>query len=687
MIPSVQDLQSSPLPVRFGDHFNLPGLTNFLGSVQADLDLTGVRNLNFPPLFTSNTASARLFLDGEHFVGTGTTITYRWRPDRILRTAEHDGLELTCETTLAVGAPAVVQRLRVRNVSGVERDVSVRLRVEGWVTRFVGTITDAEPPCATNDAHVDTDRGAMVFVDPDTSATSVQGLGPGVADLQPGWLAADTRLGAGETWQVGYVNALGDDAASARALYDTLARDIDAVFEAAESDWNAELAAVVTPGNDRYSGHLPRLETSDEDLLRLYWMGILGVTYFKRDTPHSVVGRTYDTLMPRYWPTVTFLWDYSLSSVVHALLDPAVMRTHQAHWMATDVHTCMGTEWLTGKGLGAWYAVNDYAMTRMLFDYLRWTGDRAWFTEPVETPTGSVTPLEKIVDYARSWQEFETPHGLADYGGIGNLLECVSTYVHEVASLNAANVFCLRRAADLVELQGDAATARTLRKEAEELVARVDELYVEGEGYWNARFPDGSHVPVRHCYDLATVLYAMPDDLSDRQRAEMVGFFENELKTDRWMRALSNRDPDAVFSVRADHQWNGAYCAWPSEVAAGLYAVGEGDRASQWVRGLARSANQGPFGQAHFAEQVIEPHAGGARKVPADVPYINDWACSSGGSWVRLVIEGVFGVDAGLEGLRAAPQLDGFDADARLVGLHHQGQDHEVTATGVRTAS
>lgn len=687
MIPTVDDLESAPLPVRFGDHFNPPGLTNFLGTVQADVDLTGYRNLNFPPLFTSNTGSAKLFLDGEHFAGTGATITYRWRPDRVVRTAEHEGLHLRCETALAVRRPAVVQRLTVENRSGIERDVNVRLRIAAWVTRFVGTIGDAEPPCTYNDAEVDRNRRAVVFTDPETGATSIQGMSPPAGTLDPEWLEASTALQPGETWQVGYVNALGSDGGEAASVYDRLAGDIDGAFDVAERDWDRELEAMFTPDNDRYSGHLPRLETDDEELRRLYWMGALGVTYFKRDTPHSVLGRTYDTLMPRYWPTVTFLWDYSLSSVVHALLDPEVMRTHQEHWMATDIHTCMGTEWLTGAGLGAWYAVNDYAMTRIMYDYLRWTGDHEWLGRSVDTPSGPARPRDRIVDYARSWQEFETPGGLADYGGIGNLLECVSTYVHEVASLNAANVYCLRRAAEVVELQDEATAAATLRKEADELVERVRELYVEGKGYWNTRSPDGSLVPVRHSYDLATVLYTMPGDLTEAQRSEMVGFFERELRTDGWMRALSNRDPDAVFSVRADHQWNGAYCAWPSEVAAGLYRIGEAELASGWVRGLAGSANQGPFGQAHFAEPVIEPHAGGARKVPAEVPYINDWACSSGGSWVRLFIEGVFGVDAGLDGITARPQLQGLDQDARLTGLSHQGDLYDIRATGLEVRS
>ena len=76
-------------------------------------------------------------------------------------------------------------------------------------------------------------------------------------------------------------------------------------------------------------------------------------------------------------------------------------------------------------------------------------------------------------------------------------------------------------------------------------------------------------VPVRHCYDFNIVGTTMADDLSDTQRAEMVEFFQRELQTPTWMRALSPYDADAAFSLRPDHQWNGAYPAWPADAGRG----------------------------------------------------------------------------------------------------------------------
>ena len=212
----------------------------------------------------------------------------------------------------------------------------------------------------------------------------------------------------------------------------------------------------------------------------------------------------------------------------------------------------------------------------------------------------------------------------------------------------------------------------------------VRPLYVKGKGYWRARHPDGEEYEVRHCYDLLTVLNTIPDDLSEQQKSEMVRFFERELQTATWMRALSPADENVLFDVRPDHQWTGAYPAWPSETARGLYRIGEADLAYDWLKGMARSANQGPFAQAHFADGVIDLEEGGARKAPSETPYITDWACSSNGSWVTVILEGIFGLRATLtDGLVATPQFASFDPNATLRNVAYQGRLYTVTKDGL----
>lgn len=683
--PTVVDLRSDTLEHRFGDLWNPPGLTNFLGCAQADLDPVAVRSISFPPLATGDLATGVLFLDDRLFTALGVPLSTTWQPDRVERTAWWDGLSVSTTTVVPVGRTAVLVRLSISNWTGEGRALPVRLALRSAVTKHLSRWVEPCAPCEPdNEVRIDDGRGALVWNARSTDAVMVQGGVPRADTVDQHGVRWSPVIPAAGTWTADFVIALGEDEASALSCYDALAADGAGEVARCEQLWNDELAAVFTPGNDRYSGSLPMLETSDPALRRLWLTGVIGVVYFKRENPYSVMGRTYDTLMPRYWQSLTFLWDYSLSALVHSLLDPQVMRRYLEKWITTDVHTHMGTEWLTGEPVGMWYAVNDYAMVQTIDAYLRATGDVDWLTRELPGPGGEPLSVVGHIDrFACSWRRFRSESGLANYGGIGNLLECVSTYVNEIASLNAANVWMLRRAAEVARFLGDELAASWYEAEADVLVVDLQQLYAQGSGHWYARQPDGRKIPVRHCYDFSTVAATVAEDLSTQQREEMVDFFVRELQTPTWMRALSDRDTDASFSVRPDHQWTGAYPAWPPNAAAALYTLGRADLASEWLHGLAKSANQGPFGQSHFADGVLAPESGGALKAPAEQPWINDWTCSSNGAWVAMIVGSVFGVRIGLEGsVTASPQLAGLDPDARLVGLQVQGRTWDVDRTG-----
>jgi len=368
-----------------------------------------------------------------------------------------------------------------------------------------------------------------------------------------------------------------------------------------------------------------------------------------------------------------------------AMLDPEVLRRMIETWMKLDVYKHFGTEFLTGAGVGPWYSVNDYAMSRMAKEYLRWTGDRTW----LEKEVGGVKVFDRLIQYAEHWRALDTNgHGLADYGGVTNLLEAVSSYVHEVAGLNAANVYNLQFAAELLDHKGQKEKATAFRKEAGDLARRVNDLYVDGKGIWRCRLPDGSYNEVHHCYDFGVTLMTIGDTMPAKQKKEMVGFFQRELQTSTWMRALSTRDLDVTFSIRPDHQWTGAYCAWPALALSGLFAAGEQMIARNWIRGLAKSAQQGPIAQAHFVEDFVAPESnGGAIKAPSDPPFINDWACVSGCNYLEPVIDSIFGVNAGLFGeIKAKPSFTGFDQRAELRNINYQGRSYTATKDGVKPA-
>lgn len=703
-IPSVEDLAADEISHHYDDMVAPAGLTNFLGTTAVGHDLTGIYAVTFPPVSQGLASTAVLFVDGRVFESFGVPVVHAWRPDRVVRRAVLGDLSIETTTVCVPGETAVAIDVRVTNTSSVPRPATFALAVNARAVSAEGSWPNAESPSVRNILETDQEWMRLTFCDDEARAWSVQGLDragqvrrsavpPAPVDEfevgiggagRGGELETELLIAPGATERFGYVHAVGRTREAAEGAFERVADDVPAAVAASETFWNSQLEAIFTPGNTEYSGHLPQLHTESDTLRRIYWWGALGVIWFRRDFAGNVLGRSYDTLMPNYWSTTTFIWDYSLSSLVHAMLDPTEMRSQLRHWIETDIHAYFGTSSLTGGGVGRWYSVNDYAMTRLVSDYVRYNRDDAFLAERVGAAGADALPVaDHVVDWAEAWMALRSGSKLADYGEIDNLLECVSSYTHEVASLNAANVWNLRTAAEIHAHLGDHERSAQLAVAAAELLPDVAGLYVDGAGHFAAGQPDGSRIPVKHCYDFNIVGTTIADDLDESTRSEMVRFFQHDLQTPNWMRALSPWDPDASFSVRPDHQWNGAYPAWPADAARSLIALGASGVALDWLHGLVRSTNQGPAGQAHFVEEAEPAIHGGARKAPPQLPYINDWACSSSGAWVDLVLTSVFGVAVAIDGTVSA---DGcvaqLDPTARLSGFRVGEASYRISADG-----
>jgi hypothetical protein len=284
------------------------------------------------------------------------------------------------------------------------------------------------------------------------------------------------------------------------------------------------------------------------------------------------------------------------------------------------------------------------------------------------------------------------PDGLADYGTETNLLECVPTYTHKVASLNAANAWMMRGSATVAEGRGATVRAAELRALADNISALVrTKLYVPGEsdgGFWYAEQPDGSKVPVRHVIDFISIATALAGDLSAAQKRQMAGFVRRELLTDHWMRALSLNDSSLMHpsanSDRKDHGPLGAYDGWLGETVQALAMIGEYKEALQLTRAMAIAFEDGPGGQAHqvFTQngKTLRP----PRKAAAD----QQWFELAGSVTANRVVTALFGVEPRLElnstgepssFLRDAATPRGFDG--KLSGLRIRGKLYTVQST------
>ena len=100
------------------------------------------------------------------------------------------------------------------------------------------------------------------------------------------------RLPPGGTWRLRFVHVIGDDEARVLRDYDELIRGFDEEAARADGDWEEEIAAAFTPGNDRFSGCLPTLRNVAEPIERAYLAGVSNLLFMKRlpDGGHPAAG-------------------------------------------------------------------------------------------------------------------------------------------------------------------------------------------------------------------------------------------------------------------------------------------------------------------------------------------------------------------------------------------------------------
>ena len=667
-VPELDELASDWLDV--ADLAHMPSLHNFHQMAVCTPDLLGIH------LWTRDTG---MFIrDGTRFLeyrsyphlklrvagGETEATTCRWFPYQAIRNATVGQWTLTTTTRLTFEESGLLYEIRCHNDGNVRRELDLSIEVMGSA--------DSDGTIATVWQDDIQDVLATAAVDPPdrfdrTDWTTVMSWQPVV---DPG---ADTVIRL--------VQAEGPRTREVIARTRRYASEFAGNWARPEDGWRTRWRDAFTPDNEHFSGCLPVLETDDGAVRRLYYAAVLTLLVLHR-TNLSLSDRAFVTSGERDRGDV-FFWDTSMFSRLFALLEPRAMREQLALFLQVDPHAgavfnldnrqFRGGQYLAGYSHGFWYAANDLSLFTLVHDYVAVTGDRDFLTEAV----GERTVAEHLRDLATAWRSLDTRgEGVADYGHVDNLLECVPSYVHEVVSLNAANVWMMRSMAGGIDRAGDAAEADRWRDEADRLASRLVERYVPGEGVWVVVDTDGTHRPVRHCYDFICTARFMPDRLDDRTRNEMLAFVERELVTDHWMRALSLADRTAATSDRPDHGPYGAFDAWPAMAAEAMLLIGAPDPALALVRRSTSATREGPLGQAY---ELYGPDRD-TRHAPIRIAQRG--SClregSGGGAFAETVVAGLFGFRPDLTGSDPFVDLGPMDFEGTLHHLHVGGRPHRI---------
>lgn len=554
-----------------------PALNSACGSGQAAANLLAVENLSFPPLTQAGTVG-HLRLNGQDVDAQ----QYRWSAFQATRRAHVQNLHLETAVRLPYHHPGLLLQIQVANPG--PQDARFTLEVD------LSAVFAAHPSWGWHIPRTE----HLVAGKAASAVRCAHPLGHAVVQGDVPRAFWETILAPGHSCTLALVLAVADTKAQAGRQADADAQDFARTWEQVRADWQARFEAMFRPNNPVFSGHLPTLMTDDLPIRRAYYMSALSLLCVCR-TCFPLAPRVYVTNTPEANCTMMYFWDTREAATVLALLDPVMLRTYLYGWLERGITQGYAEEFLTGTLQGPRYSANDFSVFLLLDTYLNVTGDRAFLAETLQ----GRTVQQHMTAIATHWKSLVRPgRTLADYGEADNLLECVPTYIHEVPSFNAANVWMMRRAAALAHAIGDHAQSADLRADAARLLPAVLDLYVPGEGVWVSLHRDGSRVPMRHVLDFITIGQTLTADLTPSMRAEMVAFVERELLVRHWMRAQSWRDPAAADSDRPDHGPKGAFTAWPAETIATFCAFGHFSSACDFLRRCAAVTAEGPFSQS-----------------------------------------------------------------------------------------
>ena len=597
--------------------YNYPSVEGFWGSIATTANLLSFTDGTLPPL-SQGGESAILTVNGE----IASSSSSRWYPYQVVRNALVGGLNMTSTVRMGFEKNLVMLQLRIDNLANSSVQPELTVDLNSFWTSESGTWSWRTPRPNDFSSFATSFPDGSTFLTTNSQSTTSTVFSWAV---EPQLLNATQALDnitfspsipASSSLVLSMVLAVGNSSTTStlQTAKSALSSFSDLWNETAEL-WSQRYQQVFTPNNTFFSGSLPVLVTEDEQVSALWYQSVVAILSTMRT--NLAFPRVYSTVGPDEGTTIVYAWDTSLWAGLLVLLDPAFLKEQISLFLKYGVYNGYAVDYISEKLVGPWYSANDLAIFTTMLRYVNMTGDYAWLQEPAAS--GS-TNLRELEARAANWKNLENNRfGLADYGGLSNLLEEVITYVNMVPSLNAANVWMMDQYSYLLGVTNNQTGAATYENMAKNLSETVLSVYAgPGTGYWLTTYPNGSQQAVKHVYDFDTLSLYFNQYLNSSIKSDMLSFLHDELYTGYWLRALSLSDLAANVSMRPDHGSNGAYTSWPALAAAGASQLGDYNAMMTYLRSFSSVLSESTWAQCYQLIDPLGPKAASAAEAAAE---------------------------------------------------------------------
>ena len=639
------------------------GIVNNMASVGTSHDYVGVLD----GLWAIPLVSSDFYMEPRLWGERIKTEHYTWLPFQTNRIGRLNGIEVKSTTTLIYGMRAGVLSLNLRNTTDEDQEIPLQFIANDPFTYRVTLDKEEEWGFGTP-----LSKTAVTDVVDEKGILRVQGdyaIAIG-GDLNGLWWEEPTRrfhgkvnLKPGQEMVTSLVFSI-EQKEKAIQQRDDLLSNKDQYIQSATDHYLSEVKNIFNK--------VPRLTSDNKDLDQLYNRSLSIFITNKFNVPEFVINPYYGTGAVKGGCTKNYLYNFGQVPEILPLIDPVSTRKHIVQFIRSGcLYNGHSFYPLTGKGSGSWYMVNQEKLIRLIYYYVRITGDADFLQEVV---LDDKTILDMLIENATHLDDITKPVKLVNYGvdfqAENSHLELRREfkYNHVMPDINGRRYNNYKRVSELCEFAGK--PQPSLMERAEQLKQLLKKELWDPDIRWFSFINAEGQKEVRWTVQIFKMF---DSDVLDEEEVQglLSHLNEGEFLSDYGLHSMSKLDV-AYDQVDIDNGGGGTCTSFPPLIAEFLYKDGKTETADEIFRRILWWGTRLPY----FSDS--EP--------ANEIDYRQDTPLQSNistGCLAQCILFGILGIDVAFDGtITINPADTELANELEVKGLKIRGKTINISVIG-----